>query len=481
MTPDRPDLTGLTDYLAARPEVTALARSVPRGRLYLVGGLIRDCLLGRHPGSDIDLTVAGSALELGREAADRLAARLVVLSERDDTVRLVRPDLSLDLTGFRRPDLTGDLRARDYTVNALAVDLSALAEGNPRLIDPTGGLADLAARRLVPADSDVLTADPLRVLRAYRLAAELGLTIPPATVRAMAAAAPGLRRIAGERLSAELNRLLQTPDSAPWLTAMARDKLLGFVLPEVAALAGQPQNRYHHLNALGHTLAALTALEGLLAEPPDWTTGQELDQPSALALKWAALYHDTGKPACHQPRPWGGTSFPGHNRESARLWNLAAQRLRLPNGLTRLAERLIEAHMRPLQILLADRITAKAVRRMIRAVDGRAVELGLLTLADSLATQGPQRAADFEERLNDLWQQVMDLGRAMDRQELEPLLKGDELMAELGLFSGPLVGRLLDEIAAARLAGEITDRAEALELAARLAKAGKSGGVEGGD
>ncbi len=483
MTDYRRVLKPLAEAVSNRPVFELAARLGPPGGVFVVGGAIRDCLLGRpaQPAgpAEIDLAVAAGAKGLGRRLAEKTGGRLVVLSEADDAVRLVMGDLIVDLTGFRGPDLESDLCGRDYTVNALALNLDRLLAGEIEPIDPLTGLSDLEARRLVPAGSHVLAADPLRVLRGFRLAAELGLGLPPATLRAMAAAAPGLRRVAGERINHELRRLLAAPRSADWLMLMAERKILGFVLPEAAALAGMYQNRYHHLDGLGHTLAALARLEDLLLRPPDWAKGREPDEAGRLITKLAVLFHDVGKLERFTVRPSGGLSFPRHDKSSVELWTRAAERLRFSRNETKAAAALIAAHMRPLSLLLAKQITAKAQRRLIKAAEGRLIELGLLVKADSLATRGPSREPAWEKRIDDLWRRLLAVEAEMGRQDEAPLIRGDELMAALGLAAGPLIGRLLTELAEARLAGRIADRDQALAWARqRLAELGpKEGGA----
>jgi len=466
-------LQELKDSLAGLPLLEQACRLAGPDRLFLVGGVLRDALLGRRPARplEVDLALAGDSLGLSRELAGLSGASRVVLSESERTVRLVLPELILDLTSFRGPDLESDLRGRDFTVNALAVSLEGFLTGHSGLIDPSGGLEDLQARRMRPAGPGVLAADPLRVLRGFRLAAQLGLNLPRTTRLALAAAAPGLKRVAGERLGQELSRLLLTPRAAGFVALMAEDKILGPLLPEVAGLAGVYQNRFHHLDALGHTISSLAEAESLLAQGPGMAGRPDpavvATQPERLlSLKLALLFHDTGKRERQRPRADGQLSFPGHEGASHRLWLEAGARLRLSRSLTAAAARLIKAHMRPFSLLVAPCLSPRALRRLILAVDGQLDELGLLCLADCLATRGPASDPAGAERLGGLWGRLIEVEVEMKRQAEAPLVRGDRLMAALGLAPGPLVGRLLAEIAEQRLAGRVGDEPAALDWAA---------------
>ena len=456
----------LRDLIRDHPLLCLAAQEAGPGRVFLVGGLIRDLLAGRSAAGrkDVDLAVSHGVMDLGRDLARKGRATMVVLSEEDGTVRLVGPGMEVDLTRFRAASLDEDLRARDFTVNAMALDLHLAQKGELRLVDPCGGLADLEQGLLRAAGPDSLAQDPLRVLRGYRLGAELGFSLEQATRDLIRESAPHLDRIAGERINAELTRLLQTPFSARWLRLMQEDGVLGAVFPEVAALEEVVQNRFHHLGGLDHTLEATAQAEQVLArgEPP-WTREIASDEKRTLLVKLALLYHDTGKKDTSTPKPDGGIAFPGHDKLSRDLWLEAALRLRFSRDTAKAVAVLILAHMRPLSLLLAPAVTLRAARRLVLAAEGRLPELGLVCLADSLATQGPEKAPDAEERLLGLWDLLLETRDRLAVQSREPLLRGDDLIRELNLSPGPMVGRLLVGVEEARLAGEINTREEAMD------------------
>src|SRR3989441_1268769 len=207
-----------------------------RGAAVLVGGAVRDAWLGRRPGREVDLDVAvpAGALDLARRVAERLRGAFVPLDPERGTGRVVLPGVRLDVTDFRGPSLAADLAARDFTVNALAVPLrELLVRGGAPIVDPTGGLADLRARRLRAPDLRVLTDDPLRALRGVRLEAALGFRLTRGTVAAIRAVAPALAAVAAERVRDELLLMLARPDTARAFRRMDTLGLLGVLLPEV--------------------------------------------------------------------------------------------------------------------------------------------------------------------------------------------------------------------------------------------------------
>ena len=303
----------LRDLIRDHSLLCLAAQEAGPGRVFLVGGLIRDLLAGRSAAGrkDVDLAVSHGVMDLGRDLARKGRATMVVLSEEDGTVRLVGPGMEVDLTRFRAASLDEDLRARDFTVNAMALDLHLAQKGELRLVDPCGGLADLEQGLLRAAGPDSLAQDPLRVLRGYRLGAELGFSLEQATRDLIRESAPHLDRIAGERINAELTRLLQTPFSARWLRLMQEDGVLGAVFPEVAALEEVVQNRFHHLGGLDHTLEAIAQAEQVLArgEPP-WTGKSQATRNAPCWSSWPCSITTPAKRTRPRPSRTAASPFP---------------------------------------------------------------------------------------------------------------------------------------------------------------------------
>ncbi|MFH1059199.1 MAG: HD domain-containing protein [Pseudomonadota bacterium] len=489
------DLDQLWSRPAIQPAQTALnaLQRLARRRgqsVWLTGGTLRDLLLGRDS-PDLDLTVDGDALALGQALGSALGRRFVVLKAAQATGRLpLAEGRYLDLVGLRAADILADLRLRDFSVNALAAPLDSLLAGRPALIDPTAGRADLAAGRLRLAGPTSLDDDPLRVLRAFRFMASHGLRLGPGLLERLAAAGPGLFRVARERVGQEWLKLMSGARAPQAIMAMERAQVLTRLVPALAAGRGVWQNPYHHLDVLRHNLAACLHLmrlaQGRPAPPAPLAAGAAAylapDKRRALLLT-AALLHDLGKPATRRPEAEPGWhSFHRHDLVGARLAERAVRGLGLAKADAAWVARLVAGHMRPFHLMGAEQrqgLGPKPVRRLLAAVGEDLAGLFLLALADTLAGRGPLRPPEAEARLMALWQRVVELNESELAAALAapPLVDGRQLMTALNLTPGPQVGRLLTFLRAAQLDGRVRNRAEAIELARqRLARSASPGG-----
>jgi putative nucleotidyltransferase with HDIG domain len=494
---------------------------------WLVGGTVRDMARGHAP-ADIDLAVAGDGLALARAFADAHGASFVALDAERATGRAVipgEPALTVDLAALRAPTIEGDLRLRDFTLNAMALPLTAIDErpgtkdkgqaGPARplsspvlrpasLIDPTGGLADLEAGLLRQAGPTSLTDDPLRVLRAGRLIATMGLT-PVAELKGqLQIAAPGLARVAAERARDELLKLLDAPVAAPALRYLDSCGALTTIFPELEPARTCEQPGGHFLPVLAHMLETVAALdwlidgrgagehEGAPAIDGPWSqlpvavqrnSGLRRELPfapqleallserragghrRAALLKLAGLLHDNAKPQTKERHPDGTVSFHGHQDVGAEVARSIARRLRLSKADTQYATLVVREHMRPGQLRTADVLTTRAVTRFFRDLGDAGPDVLLHELADHLATRG----SHFNQRgwaAHLAWVELMLSHYYLPPPEgRAPLVDGHGLMRELELKPGPLIGQLLREIAEAQAAGEVKTREEALALA----------------
>lgn len=473
--------------------LSSLAQS--RGQdIWLVGGGVRDLLLGNRP-LDLDLAASGDALALGRELAAKLATRFVPLKEKLASCRVtLGRGAFLDITGLRASSLQGDLLARDFTINALALELHGFLQGDPQIIDPTGGQEDLAKKLIRLAGPGVLRVDPLRVLRAYRFMSTLGFALAPSLPAGLNAAGPGLFRIPAERIGVEWLKLMAGKRVFPAVLAMERDQVLTRLLPVLAMGRGVEQNPYHHLDVFWHNLACLKALERLYQDPYSMLSpqlGREADaylqpqQRRALVMT-AALLHDTGKPVTRRQTAPEWSTFYCHDLQGADLAARACRSLGLSKASASFIAKLVGGHMRPFHLMGAESRQAlgkRGVRRLISAVDQDLPGIFIMAMADTMAGKGPQRPPEAEERLLRLYAKVADLRDRELAQALAapPLLNGTELMRALDIPPGPLVGRLLSQIREAQLDGEISSKDGALELAASiLDKARGEGPPRGG-
>jgi len=463
--------------LQSVPHLDALraAAAQLRAPLYLVGGAVRDLLLDR-PLGDLDLTTT-DARDLARAVASELVGVVVPLHDDPVTVRVV----ASVATGARELDivqLTGevgtDLARRDFTINAAAL---RLWPEPPELLDPHGAAAAAWARRLAVVTEAALDDDPLRLIRAYRLAAQCGLTIESATRGAIAARAPLITQPAAERMAAELVKLLAAPTGAHHLCLMAEDGVLQELLPELAAGAGMDQGGYHHLDVWGHSLQVAAEAERIANHPGEWfprhaaeLSDYVADADRLAAVKLGALLHDVGKPEC---RVWHEDRFRffGHDEAGAALALRISRRLRLPGRVGDTTALLVGGHMRPLQLwrtAASDGPSLRAVRRLFGDLGPHVLGLLIVVLADRAGCLGP--ASDPTE--------LPGLARAFDallllRAEVAPvprrrLLTGRDLIREFGLTPGPRFRELLEATEEAADLGEISTREEALQLVGRL-------------
>jgi putative nucleotidyltransferase with HDIG domain len=441
------------------------------GRTVVVGGLVRDAVLGRAP-ADADLAVPAGALDLARRCAARVGGTCVVLDDERGTARVVADGLTLDVADFRAPTLEGDLAGRDFTVNALAVRLAPLVDrGRAAILDPTGGLADLRARRLRPAGPGVLEDDPLRALRAVRLEAVLGLRLTAAGARAVRAAAPRLARVAAERIRDELLALLALPASARALRRADRLGLLGVVLPEIEPMRATRQPPPHRFVVLEHSLRAVDGCDRLLPrlhtlEPYGEELTAHLAEPlgggvtRATTLRLAALLHDVSKPETRR-RIGGRVRFFEHDVLGAARARAVGERLRLPARAVAVVERLVRHHLRPMHLASAESITPRARYRFYRDLGEDTRDLLLLVLVDAAAVTGVSPVTAW--RRSAVVRELMR-GWAEQRQAAAapPLVRGHDVMARFRLEPGPRVGWLLAQAREAQDLGRVRTREEAL-------------------
>jgi poly(A) polymerase len=440
----------------------------------LVGGAVRDALLGRRPprAADVDVVVARGAIRIARRVADRLDAAFVLLDAARGAARVVAPDATLDLTDFRAPTLDADLAARDFTVNALAVPLADLVgHGRARIVDPTGGLADVGERRLRAPQARVLDEDPLRALRGVRLEAELGFRLTPATSRAIRSVAPGLSRVAAERIRDEVVALVKTPATARAFRRLDALGLLSVIFPEVEAMRATDQPAPHRFNVLEHSLRALDGADRLLRQLPRLAPfGEELGVHLAAPvaggldrcdlLKLGAFLHDVSKPETRRAIE-GRVRFFEHDVIGARRVREIGERLRLPERAVVILERLVRHHLRPMHLGQAGEVSRRARYRFFRDLGEEARDLCLLTLVDAAAVTGESPLATWRRArlIRDLlagWPEEQAAVRAA------ALVRGEDVMERFHLDPGPEVGRLLGLAREAQDLGLVTSRAEAL-------------------
>jgi poly(A) polymerase len=470
----------IPELLAAAPAVRACQRALGAAEgIWIVGGAIRDAALGREV-KDLDLAVAGDEWQAAREIGRVAGGPVFKLSEEFASWRALAADGAwhVDVTRLRGDGIDADLALRDFTVNAIAVPL---ADPAAPLVDPHGGLADLEERLLRAVSARSFADDPLRVLRAARIAAGLALEVDQGTAALARAEAGRAAEPAGERQFAELRLLLTGAEPVRGLQLLDDFAATPALLPELEALRGVEQNPYHHLDVHGHTMEVLarlieveadleafvgptaTDVRALLAEP----FADELTRGGAL--RFAALFHDLGKPETRAVGEGGRVLFIGHDRAGARLVRELCSRLRASRRLADYLANLTLNHLRLGFLVHEQPLSRRHVYEYLLATEPDSVDVTMLTVADRLATQGERTRREAVDA-------HLELARAMIAEALawrrsgppRSPIRGDELASELGIEPGPGLGRLLGEIEAAVFAGEVSTRDEAVDLARRI-------------
>lgn len=494
---------------------------------YVVGGTVRDWLLGQ-PSQDLDLAVEGDALVLTRELADELDAAYVPLDIERETARAVLvgaglgarpgqdgtefptaapgPDhVYIDVAKLRGGTLSTDLADRDFTVNAMAIDLEDAVAGQLDIVDPFNGRNDLRAGRLRATSEAALRDDPLRLLRALRLAAQLDFAIEPQTQRWIAEQSAAIVEPSPERVRDELVRLFARPGTAGYLRLMDDLGLLAPLWPELVAGKGVEQPSIHKWDVYEHLLVTVEWIDRILGalDIPPFTglaneSGGEPDlnpvytqvrdclspfvpelrthlltrlvggRPRFVLLKLLVLLHDVGKPRTRSVDEGGEIHFHRHAQVGADMVRAILRRLHFGGREVKIGRTVTLHHMRPKWLAVSEKVTSRAVYRFFRDTRESGVDVVLLSLADTLAKDDAPKAdavewaaqLDITFRLLKAWFERRD--RIVDPPTL---VRGSELIERFDLEPGPIVGELLEVIREAQVTDRVSTRDEVFALA----------------
>ena len=454
---------------------------------YVVGGFVRDWLLGRET-ADIDIAVSGNALNIAQEVAEAIGGRYVLLDEVNRVARVVivgdEQPWHLDFSSFSN-SIENDLERRDFTINAMAVELQGLVSGSPRLIDSFRGEGDLKAGLVRAVSQQVFEQDAARLLRAVRLAAELGSKIEPGTKSLIRQNCQLVRLVPGERLREELLRLLALPGSVALVRYLDEVGLLTGIIPELDGMKGVEQPKEHFWNVFDHSVETVATVEFLLRES-QWEYGkkhllaatpwseeisrhfdEEVSSGSnrRMLLKLAGLLHDIAKPATKTVDETGKMRFLGHARQGATMATGILSRLRFSGREIRLVEILIYHHLHPAQMSNEGLPTSRAIYRYFRDTEDAGIDVLFLALADYLATHGPRLDVEEWQQHNQMINYVLTEHFNQEAKVLPAkLINGRDLMDIFGLSPGRLIGELLAMVHEAQASGEVSSRDEAIEL-----------------
>jgi len=451
---------------------------------YLSGGFVRDALLGR-PCADIDIVVGSGAMALALEVARAFQGKYVPLDEANEIARVVlrleRP-LHLDFSTMRG-SIEEDLALRDFTINAVALNLEEIEELSPPLIDPYGGRRDLKRGLVRVIGEEAFGQDPARLLRGPRLAAELGFAIDGETKAQIKHHGQLIAAVAAERVRDELCYLLAAPKAAQSLRLLDELGLLLVIIPELSATKGVEQPKEHYWDVFEHSIETVAAVEfvlriegsayhggGTLALVP-WSPEVEEHFEEEVSsghkrktlLKLAALLHDVAKPETKSIDEKGKMRFLGHAGEGAAIVSDIMGRLRFSAREQAMMGRMVAHHLRPGQMVGEGLPSRRAIYRYFRDTGDEGTDIIFLNLADHLAARGPQLNVEGWREHAHQTAYVLE-ERFRDEGVVIPprLIDGHDLIDIMGLSPGPKIGGLLEVVREAQAAGEVANREEAL-------------------
>jgi putative nucleotidyltransferase with HDIG domain len=433
---------------------------------------------------------------------DALGAPAYVLDRERDAGRVIlrEPAKMLDFTRYRGADLNADLRGRDFTINALA--LPAAGQYRTAILDPTNGQEDLKRRIVRLTHELAIEDDPVRALRAIRLANELNFKLAPDAARAIDSSAGLLGSVSVERMRDELVKLFGLPHPARAVENLIELGLLPEVLPEIGSLSGVKQTTPHYQDVLAHTMSVLSWLANVLNfffDRSNVKSSNVIDEPqSALFLQinaalapfrtnleehlsrkldggingrqilfLGALFHDVGKSETQAIEPDGRIQFLDHENVGAQITSSRLRNLAMSNEAIRDVTAIVSGHMRPLHLSISDHLSRRAIYRFYRHTGAMGLDICLLSLADYLAIyQGMDDNTHWQKQLGVVGKLIGEYCQQYNQTvRPHPILRGHELMEALNLDPGPDVGRLLSIIEEAQASGEIETREQALSLA----------------
>jgi poly(A) polymerase len=462
------------------------------GQVFLTGGTVRDLIIQRPP-ADIDITVDRHAGKWAARFSKLTGGTFIPLGREEDAARVVTRKTTVDFSSFRlgAQTIEQELKKRDISINSMAVSIldfcanpSASISSCLEIIDPVGGLRDIDNKCIRITSPRSFSEDPLRLLRIFRFSAILNFFIDPESLADVSRQKQLLSQVSSERITHECNLIMASERAYETFRLMARHGLLFQIIPELEAGQGMQQPESHHLDVFEHNLEALCWIEKIIKNPAAFYPGsapffnEYLDSANkTVQLKWAALFHDLGKPSTYgiNEDKDNRIIFYNHDNAGAELVKKISSRLKWSRDASIRIATLVAHHMRPFHLCNVQReseLSTKACLRIIKAVKDELPGLFLLSMADSLAGQGTGRPNRIEEELHQLFNRVNHVQKShvMPVQSRPPLITGRDLISKLGLTPGPIFKKILLMLEEAHMENTISTREEALALAADYAK-----------
>jgi poly(A) polymerase len=444
--------------------------------LYVVGGALRDICRG-HPAQDLDLAMAGDVMGFTKRVAHHMGAAYVPMDvERGEARVIYHKRDSLDFCHFKGDSIIADLAQRDFTINAMACPLAMLlTRAAPGIIDPHGGWQDLGTRRIRMVSPLSFAEDPLRLLRAFRFAAQLDFHLDSVTLAAMDPVISRLPEAAAERIHSELLKLFAAPSSGPHLVTMARCGLLDVLFPELAATRGLPCRPGQPMDLFAHSIRTYEAVEALINDPGSHlpniaeTLRQyfQVEERQAL-VKWAALLHATGTTVECSEASQEHATVCGNSVASAQQWEQTGSRLKLSRKHLDFVKTFIAHSGRALELAMLEaqeHLTLRLIHDWCKELGDSMLGVFVLVLGHTVAagpedTAGPSAVAlsHFAARIWDVYR-----SRILPVITAPRLVTGHDLQQIFHMLPGPRFKSLLNDLELAQVEGHIRTRAEALQ------------------
>lgn len=447
--------------------ISFLRKFKARKDLYIVGGAVRDFLIGKKI-IDLDIAVGEEVEKLVFFAKDYLGYHFVPLAPELGIYRIAKRKNTIDFTYFRGKTIEEDLSARDFTFNAIAIPVSSLFEDTLKLIDPFQGYKDLINKTIKIIDEKNIFEDPLRILRGYRFFSQSFGEIEKTTREYFKLYKNLLLNCAKERILQELVYILLSENTYLTFKMMEEDEVLEVLFPFLKDAKGILQPSFHHLDVYGHLFESLKWAEEILRDPKKYLgiekTEEFLKEDTIISVKLASFFHDLGKAYTFEMRD--RITFYGHEKVSAEILKKLLEEYRFKKEVVNKVYILIKNHMRPFHLLKEKeegRLTLRAKRKLLKDVPYW-LELFIVCMADSFASQGPDKEPDYEERLKLFFYELRDLKEELEKiSTRKRFITGDDLIA-LGLKPGPIFREILQEIEIMVLENKISSKEEAIKV-----------------
>jgi poly(A) polymerase len=440
-------------FLASASEISEKLNS----EVYVVGGFVRDLILGRDL-NDIDFLIVGKGLEFANAFAESLGVKGVVIYKNYGTAHFVYENKNFEFVAARKESykrisrkpmvqegtLEDDIARRDFTINAVAVSVNKNNFGE--VLDLYGGMEDITKKLIrTPVDPAVtFDDDPLRILRAFRFAAQLEFEVSEEILRAAELLRDRLEIVSQERITDELLKILASPKPSIGLKLLYTSNIMENVFPEIARMGGVEQREeYHHKDVFYHTCEVVDNVSA---------------KSDNLWLRFAALVHDIAKPQTKKFIEGTGWTFHGHDEIGARMMKTIFKRMKLPFGKLDYVEKLIRLHLRPIA-LVNDDVTDSAIRRLVVAAGEELEDLITLCRAD-ITSKNPVKVSRYLNNYETVVKKIIDVKEKDKLRAFQSPVRGEEIMQVCNISPSRLVGEIKSAIEEAILDGIITNNYE---------------------